>query len=266
MSAKDPTLLERPADRRSFLKWSGGAMLATAVLAEACKRPEDLNPNSDNRAAAGDTIVLSGDDYGILNYAYALEQLEAAFYIRVVADPAFSSIMSAEEQAMFTDIRDHEICHREFFKLALGTHAIPALTPNFSSIQFNSRRSVLRAARAFEDLGVSAYNGAGPGIQDPAYLAIAGKIVSVEARHAAYIREIYGDSTFVENDVVHQNYNLNYTLLGRAPISSKAPTAAQLGYDAANTSIEISRTPVQVISMAQVYIVETIDASQVPTA
>lgn len=40
------------------------------------------------------------------------------------------------------------------------------------------------------DLGTSAYNGAGKLLVDPVNLAIAGKIVSVEARHASVIRDL----------------------------------------------------------------------------
>jgi hypothetical protein len=39
-------------------------------------------------------------------------------------------------------------------------------------------------------LGVSAYNGAGQLLTDPQNLLLAGKIVSVEARHAAAIRDL----------------------------------------------------------------------------
>lgn len=53
------------------------------------------------------------------------------------------------------------MAHREFFKNALAKAAIPGLEVNFSGINFASRDSVLGTAKAFEDLGVSAYNGAG---------------------------------------------------------------------------------------------------------
>ena len=60
------------------------------------------------------------------------------------------------------------------------------------------------AAKTFEDLGVSAYNGAGKLIVDPNYLLLAGKIVSVEARHAAAIRDLLKPKSadFAGDDVV----------------------------------------------------------------
>jgi hypothetical protein len=53
-----------------------------------------------------------------------------------------------------------------------------------------SRQSILLNAEVFEDLGVAAYNGAGKQLKDAGNLTLAGKIVSVEARHAAAIRDV----------------------------------------------------------------------------
>jgi Ferritin-like domain len=183
--------------RRSFLRYAGAGVAGMGLLATAasCHKDHNVNPNN------GFTDVGMGD-IGILNYAYALEQLEAAFYTQVIATP-YSGI-PAIELTYLTEIRDHEIAHREFFKAALSTKAIKALTPDFSSINFKSRASVLGAAKSFEDLGVTAYDGVGYLIQTPAYLSIAGAIVSVEARHAALIANLLGTS-FVDSTQVDAN-------------------------------------------------------------
>lgn len=215
----------RPLSRRNFLGYLGGAS-ALLVTASACSKDDDDN---DNR------VNLGSGDVGILNYAYALEQLEAAFYTKVLESP-YGSIPAAEA-ALLMDIRDHEIAHREFFKNALGSSAIPALTVNFTSIDFTNRESVLNTAKAFEDLGVSAYNGAGQLIADVNYLALAGKIVSVEARHAAWIRDILSNGTFADGNVV----------------------------DAAS-GLEKSRTPNEVLAIAGTYITTPINASNLPTS
>jgi hypothetical protein len=148
-------------------------------------------------------VDIGSGDFGILNYAYALEQLEAAFYLQVALTP-YSGI-TATETSLLTDIRDHEVGHREFFKAALGANAIVGLTPDFSSIDFSSRAKVLAAAQAFEDTGVSAYNGAGYLIQNTDYLLLAGKIVSVEARHAAYIRNLVNYGSFADSTILDAN-------------------------------------------------------------
>jgi hypothetical protein len=169
--------LDVPTSRRNLLKWTGAGI---GVLALGGLPNFGISP-----ALAAD---LGSGDIGILNYAYALEQLEAAFYTMVVASPYAQ--MPADEGMLLSNIRDHEVAHRDFFKMALGSMAIPDLEVDFSKVDFKSRDSVLTTAKTFEDLGVSAYNGAGKLIMNPDYLAAAGRIVSVEARHAATIRDL----------------------------------------------------------------------------
>lgn len=201
--------------RRQFLRYAGtGAAMAAGVLTMSACHKDKFYDRAD---------VGSGD-LGILNYAYALEMLEAAFYTKVVSSP-FSGI-TATETALLTDIRDHEVAHRDLFKAALGGNAITGLEPNFASINFASRASVLGAAKAFEDLGVAAYNGAGAMIQKADYLALAGKIVSVEARHAALIRDLIQYNSFVDSSVV----------------------------DISNTSLEKSKSIAEVIPVANQYL------------
>lgn len=164
--------------RRHLLKWTGaGATIAVAGT---------LLPNFGISAALG--AELGDGDIGVLNYAYALEQLEAAFYIQVIATP-FGG-MQVNDQRILTQIRDHEIAHRDFLKKALGRKAIPALEVDFSAVDFSSRASVLGTAEVFENLGVAAYNGAGQLISNTDYLVAAGSIVSIEARHAAAISDL----------------------------------------------------------------------------
>jgi len=209
--------------RRHFLSYAGVAAVATLA---ACSKDDDNMMNSG--------IDLGSGDIGILNYAYALEQLEAAFY-KQVTDTPYSGIIAAET-ALLTDIRDHEIAHREFFKNALGAKAIPALEVDFSSINFTDRSSVLATAKAFEDLGVSAYNGAGKLITSPDYLLLAGKIVSVEARHAAYIRDLISNGSFADNTVIDSN------------------------------GLEISKSPMEVLMTASSFLKSKINASNLPTS
>ena len=185
--------------RRSFLRYAGIGAASAGLLATAACSKSDNQPVHSSTAS----IDIGSGDIGILNFAYALEQLEAAFYTQVIATP-YSGI-SSTELTYLTAIRDHEILHRNFFKAAIGASAIPALKVNFSSIDFTSRASVLTSAKGFEDLGVQAYDGAGYLIQNPAYLTLAGKIVSVEARHAALIRNLLDPGTFVGPDVVASN-------------------------------------------------------------
>jgi rubrerythrin len=190
-----PDRLGEATGRRTFLKWSGAAaaVFAAGCTDDARRTITEITPAPppDTLPDPGASLVnLGSGDVGILNYAYALEQLEAAFYIQVVANAAFATTFNADEQQVLIDLRNHEVAHREFLKAALAANAIPALTPVFGSINFASRTSVLQTAMTFEDLGVTAYNGAGPLLTNPDFLAAAGKIASVEARHASAIRDL----------------------------------------------------------------------------
>lgn len=187
---------EMKLSRRHLLKWTGTASAVVAVSGVWL-------PNFGiSTALAAD---LGEGDVGVLNYAYALEQLEAAFYTQVIDTP-YSGI-TEEETSWLTDIRDHEVAHRDFLKEALADGAIPALEVDFSAVDFTSRDSVLNTAKTFEDLGVVAYNGAGKLIENADYLLAAGRIVSVEARHAAAIRDMLNPDSvaFAGDDVVDEN-------------------------------------------------------------
>jgi len=129
--------------------------------------------------------------------------------------------MSAEQKEVFTDLRNHEVIHREFFRAALGSNKIGDLAVNQSTVNtaIASTANILQNAELFEDLGVAAYNGAGKYLTNADYLTIAGKIVSVEARHAAAIRDLReaagtagtpAGARFAGDDVVQPPSNATY--------------------------------------------------------
>ncbi len=153
-------------------------------------------------AAAGTRKLDFRDDFGILNFAYALECLESRFYTKVCEAPPRD--LRPGELQVLQDIRDHEIAHRRFLKRSLQILRVEVPMSVWPGIDFTSRMSVLTAARNFEDLGVAGYNGAGTRIRLAEFLTIAGKIVSVEARHAAALRDLLnpGSRDFAGDDVV----------------------------------------------------------------
>ena len=202
--------------RRQFLQVAG---ITLAFAAFGCDDDDDDGPTGPNDGE----VDLGSGDTGILNYAYALEQLEAAFYTQVIVTP-YTGI-TAEETTILTDIRDHEIVHREFLRAALGANAITALEVDFSDVDFTSRASVLGTAKTFEDLGVGAYNGAGQLLADANLLLIAGKIVSVEARHASAIRDLLNPNSadFAGDDVVEAATGLDAALPPAAVLLAAGP-------------------------------------------
>ncbi len=177
--------------RRGFMRLMGlgGALVLLPSIVTACDDNNDGIGLGVPNSGATVTIDFAKGDTAVLQFAYALEQLEADFYTQVAANFGGSNL-SAAEQAVLADIKNHEVIHRDFLKAALGSNASFSLTPTYGSLNFKDRTAVLGAARTFEDLGVAAYNGAAQYISDVNNLLVAGKIVSVEARHASAIRDL----------------------------------------------------------------------------
>lgn len=131
------------------------------------------------------------NDVEILNYALTLEHLEADFYVKVIA----GGVLTGKELVDFTAIRDHEVAHVNYLQAGItkagGTPVKPRQSYDFSSIgDINTRAGILKIADALEPTGVSAYDGVARQISNKAYLAVAGSIVQIEARHAARIKAI----------------------------------------------------------------------------
>jgi hypothetical protein len=200
-------LLLRTTTRRSFLRvlGMGGAIVMLPSVFTACNDDGPTGTGTTNNTTTY-TLDLSNDT-GILNYAYALEQLEAAYYTAALTSAGFAAL-SANDQEVLSDLQKHEVIHREFFKTVLGSNAIPAINFNTTTVGTltASRAVLLSTSQLLEDTGVSAYNGAGKYLTSAANLLVAGKIVSVEARHAAAIRDIRDAANgrlFAGDDVVN---------------------------------------------------------------
>lgn len=132
-----------------------------------------------------------GGDVEILNFALTLEYLEAAFYTQALKQ---TKGLSRDVKSLATEIRDNEKEHVAALMSTikdLGGTPVKAPGVDFGNA-FANQKSFLKLAQTFEDTGVSAYNGAAPGIESKDVLAAAGSIVQIEARHAAAIRPLNG--------------------------------------------------------------------------
>jgi rubrerythrin len=125
-----------------------------------------------------------GGDVAIVNFALTLEYLEAKFYeeakSRVRANGELKSLINL----LAKDEQQHVEALAGTVKQLGGK---PVAEPKFN-FAYNGTSGFLKLAQTFEDVGVSAYNGAAPMIKSKEVLAAAGGIVQVEARHAAAIR------------------------------------------------------------------------------
>ena len=103
----------------------------------------------------------------------------------------------------FEAIQTHENAHVAFLVNALGANARPK--PSFVDLTQPNLVTFAQTSRSLENTGVGAYLGAAPIIFNTAYLAAAGSILTIEARHSGYINVLLNKimTDNVDGDVVN---------------------------------------------------------------
>lgn len=188
----DPEVYEKLDTRRnamkSFAKTSGKIALAAIPFALG-----SMFQKAYASPTAPTDLILD-----TLNFALTLEYLEANFYIKAVAS---GIIPSGDALNSLTVIRDHENEHVNFLKTAITAAGGTPVSFTAASFDFTAKGTfpgvfsdygtLLAVAQTFEDTGVRAYKGQAPNlISNNDYLTAALQIHSVEARHAAHLREM----------------------------------------------------------------------------
>lgn len=128
----------------------------------------------------------ASQDAEILNFALLLEYVQAGLY----ADALRRKALTGERREYAKIVGGHERAHIAFIRKALGDKARKPPKLDFGE-DTATAESFTDVALKLEDLGVAAYNAQAPNLTKGA-LAAAARIVSVEARHAAWIRAIAG--------------------------------------------------------------------------
>jgi hypothetical protein len=170
--AETSAQVEAALSRRRLLAVAAAG--ASAVL---------LSRAEPGRAAGG----LSHSDTSILNYALVLEYLQASFYTEAERSGALSGKTALAVRVVGAVERAHV---KAFLKL-LGSDAVKRPLFDFQGTT-EQQQPFLKTAVALEDLAVAAYKGQAPKLRSRAVLAAAVGIHSVEARHAAWMRELFG--------------------------------------------------------------------------
>lgn len=152
-----------------------------------------LNTPDATGRAVGATPINPTDINDLLNQGLYLNVVTAANpageirgQVAVLQAPGTGVPGSGTLKSIVDEIRDHENAHVALLEQALGANAQPA--PPFQNLDAPTLQQFLTLAQTFEDVGVSAYLGQLPLIQDNQTLATAGGIMAVEARHAGGIR------------------------------------------------------------------------------
>ncbi|WP_144904576.1 ferritin-like domain-containing protein [Halobellus captivus] len=201
--------------RRSFLGRSalvGGALVALGGATGSVfgQQEDDETDEADDApmeaTAAFDDV--DGTDIDVLNYALSLEHLENAFYREALEsfdeeDFVDAELLSEYDETLRTEILEHveTIAEHEATHVEVLTQAIELLggTPAEEAAYDFGVETVdefLELAQVLENTGVAAYQGAAPFVESPDLLSTALSIHSVEARHAALLNELTGESPF----------------------------------------------------------------------
>lgn len=173
---REPTANEKILDRNELVARAlvaGGVLAGGGALVAALPRLAISAPSA-------------GLDRKILNFALLLEYVEAGFYAEAFA----KGKLKGDLLDYVSVVRDHERAHVAFLKSALGSNARKEPDLDFGDATSDPKRFTA-AAIALEETVVAAYNGQAANLTKPT-LAQAARIVSVEARHAGWIRAIAG--------------------------------------------------------------------------
>lgn len=203
---------ENDSDRRRFLKSAGLAGLGVVGASAVTGMDRAVATNGPSDAA-------------ILNFALNLEYLEAEYYLQAVYGDGLPDSLTTGvgdrgpviggRKVQFktpairqyaVEIAQDERDHVAFLRAALGgakvsrpkidiknsftaaARAAGLIGPNQTFDPYANENNFLLGAFIFEDVGVTAYKGAAPLINNKTYLEAAAGLLAVEAYHAGIIR------------------------------------------------------------------------------
>jgi rubrerythrin len=163
---------QHAASRRAVL--SAASLVAGGILVAGIGAPA---LGSGSRAG----------DVEILNFALQLEEIKAALYTQALLHANLTGELAQYARIVGRQEREHVA----FLRKTLGSAAQPAPVFDFGETITDANKFG-PAARMLEDLAVAAFDGQGASLTKPSLAAVA-TIVSVEARHAAWIRDVLGE-------------------------------------------------------------------------
>jgi hypothetical protein len=206
----DKKTLDRIVTRRSFGK---GAALAGASAAALTTLGGAFTDHASSLFSPERADAATITDADILNFALNLEYLEAEFYTLLTTGKRLKDVgigtsgtgtsgpttggrkldLAPWMMDVLKEITFDEQQHVLFLRSALGSARIAKPAINLEGVtapgfDFDTVGDVLAMARAFEDIGVSAYGGAARLISSKDVLEAAARIALTEGEHSGNIR------------------------------------------------------------------------------
>ena len=202
--------------RRQFVAGSAGAIgglgvgsaLSGSVLADEHEEDEEMDDDDEEMEDEPAESEFE-DDVDILNYALTLEYLEARFYrqgLENISEEELCTCKVFNEDSELADrvydelttIQEHEESHIETLESTIESlGGTPIDEPEFDfGLAVQYPMAFLGTAAQLEDIGVSAYAGAAPYIENEDIVVPALGIHSVEARHASFLRTLTNETGF----------------------------------------------------------------------
>lgn len=179
------------------------ALLALgAATAMAVAIPEDITKmkrniiarqsKNRNNLVKRNSVTTGADDATILEFALILEHLEDVFYSQALQkfdQAAFDAAGYSGVYPVLEQVAYDEAAHVAFLTAGLKAAGVenPPQRCEYS-FPYTDVASFLALSQVIENVGVSAYLGAAGDISNPGYVTAAGSILTVEARHNAFIR------------------------------------------------------------------------------
>jgi len=246
----DPEMYDRLNSRRGLFKKASNLGLKLSAAAVPFILGGVLNEaRGENKDAITDT----------LNFALTLEYLESEFYNLSVTN---GTTAKGNNKTTFDQIAKHEMDHVTLLKSVLKSSAVSKPTFDFTAKgKFNPTDypTFLVLSQAFEDTGVRAYKGQAPNLLGTDTLTVALQIHSVEARHAAMVRKIRMQSSWItgNNSSDAANPIIGSSYAGEDNITQAGINVTTLGYSAAvaTEAFDEYLTKDQVLAIAGQFIV-----------
>jgi len=191
--------LEGPAEvwelhrRGPTLAVAGGglaAVLAGCGTSSEKQGTSGQGSRSQPPASSAKASDFGSGDVGIVNYALTLEYFESDFYNQVEK----SGLVKGQAASYFKSIAQHESQHVTALEMTikkLGAKKAPRVV---STIPLRNEREIVQMAAMLENIGASAYLGQASKIKSKNVLAAALSIHAIEARHAAVLATMAGNS------------------------------------------------------------------------